>query len=147
MQRKLIALAGLILIQSVALAQDSLQISLPDRLKVFDKAWVTVNQYFFDPKFNGVNWAEMKQKYRPLAERATDKAQLVGLLQQMLNELHASHSSIRGDYQSFPFGTGTSYLQIEGKPIVSRVAPDSPAQLAGLYLCLHKSYLPTCLCR
>src|SRR6188472_3433950 len=78
-----IVLLGILLLQCFAVAQESgptfpdLQISLPDRLKVFDELWETVRKYFFDAKFNGVNWTQMKVKYRPLAEAATNKAQLL----------------------------------------------------------------------
>jgi carboxyl-terminal processing protease len=132
---RIIILAGMIILQSFAFAQEplptipDLQISLSDRLNVFDKAWETVNKNFFDPKFNGVNWPQMKGKYRPLAEAATDKAQLVDVLQKMLNELHASHMAVSGGVQ---YGTGVGYFQIDGKWIVRWVAPDSPAQRAGM---------------
>jgi C-terminal processing protease CtpA/Prc len=114
--RKNIVIAWLILLQSVAFAQqpvrptvrDPLQISLADRLKVFDKVWETVHKYFFDPTFNGVNWAQVKQKYRPLAEAATDKVQLAGIIQPMLGELHASHTGFRADVPSSPSGTAAT---------------------------------------
>jgi carboxyl-terminal processing protease len=119
----------MVLLQSFTRAQDNLQISPADRLIVFDKAWETVNKNFFDPKFNGVNWAQMKTKYRPLAEAATDKNQLADVLQRMLSELHASHMSVNGGFQ---YGTGVSYVQIEGKWYVRAVAEGSPAKLAGI---------------
>jgi len=133
-----LVLIGIILLQCFAVAQESgpavpdLQISLPDRLKVFDKLWEKVNKYFFDPKFNGVNWAQMKEKYRPLAEAATNKAELLDVLQKMVGELHASHMGVRGDFRFPPYGTGASYVQLEEKWLVGGVAPGSPAQLAGI---------------
>ena len=134
---QIIGLSGLILFQGFGLAQDSsrpvipnnLQISLPDRLNVFDKAWETVNKNYFDAKFNGVNWAQMKEKYRSLAEAATDKAQLVDVLQKMLSELHTSHSAISAGFQ---YGIGVSYFQIDEKWLITTVAPGSPAQLGGI---------------
>ena len=95
----LIALVGVIALQSLALAQespkptspDSLTISREDRLKVFAKLWETVNEEYFDPQFNGVNWALMKETYYPQAEAAKNKTQLRDVLQKMLNELHSSH--------------------------------------------------------
>src|SRR5207244_9873826 len=92
-------LVVVIALQSLALAQespkpaahDSLTISREDRLKVFEKLWETVNEKYFDPQFNGVNWAQMKEKYRPQAETAKNKIQLREVLQEMLNELHSSH--------------------------------------------------------
>jgi carboxyl-terminal processing protease len=108
--------------------------SLTDRLKVFDKAWETTNKYFFDPKFNGVNWAQMKAKWRPVAEKlGTDKRRLTDAIQRMLNELKASHTDIKATGVAYvPFGTGVHYVSIDGKWLVEWVAPDSAAQRAGL---------------
>ena len=108
--------------------------SLADRLKVFDKAWETTNKYFFDPKFNGVNWAEMKAKWRPVAEKlGTDKIRLTDVIQRLLNELQASHTDIKATGVAYaPYGTGLHYVQIAGKWLVDWVAPGSAAQRAGL---------------
>ena len=99
-----LVIAGAILLHGVAFAQqpasptvrDPIQMSVADRLKVFDKAWETTNKYFFDPTFNGVNWAEMKAKWRPVAEKlGTDKVRLTDVIQRLLNELKASHTDIK----------------------------------------------------
>src|SRR5882672_9247133 len=95
----LMALAGVIALQSFVLAQESpqpaapdpLAISREDRLKVFEKLWEAVNKEYFDPKFSGVDWAQMKEKYRPQVEAAKNKQQLHLVLQKMLDELHSSH--------------------------------------------------------
>jgi len=87
-----IVLAAMIFLGSIASAQDvagpvipKLQISRADRLDVFNKAWETVNKHFFDPKFSGVDWVQMKEKYQPLVEAATDKAQLRDVLNRMVS--------------------------------------------------------------
>src|SRR2546430_682380 len=80
----LITLVEAIALQPYVLAQespkptspDSLTISREDRLNVFEKLWETVNEKYFDPQFNGVNWAQMKDKYRPQVEAANNKMQL-----------------------------------------------------------------------
>jgi len=136
-----IVIVEIILLQSFAFAQqpvrptvrDPRQISLADRLKIFDKAWETANKYFFDPKFNGVNWTQMKEKWRPVAEAlGTDKTKLADVIQRMLNELHASHTGIRSVVSSSPYGTGVHYVPIDGKWLVDWVALGSAGQLAGV---------------
>jgi carboxyl-terminal processing protease len=134
--RAAIVLVGLILIQSAVLAQDvnrppdaALQISLENRLDVFNQAWETVDKKFFDPTFNGVNWLQVKEKYRPLAEAAVDKVQMRDVLQKMMSELHTSHMSVSGGFQ---FGTGVSYRQVDGQWLVYLIAPGSPAHHAGM---------------
>ncbi len=72
----LIILAGVIALQPFVLAQESskpatpdpLAISREDGVKVFEKLWEAVNKEYFDPKFNGVDWAQLKAKYRPQVE-------------------------------------------------------------------------------
>jgi carboxyl-terminal processing protease len=153
----LIALVGVIALQSLAKAQespkpashDSLTISREDRLKVFEKLWETVNEKYFDAQFNGVNWAQMKEKYRPQAEAAKNKTQLRDVLQNMLNELHSSHlrvnlhvkldERIRQDLSRegsrkghFLLDAGLNFTRVEGRLAVSLIADGSGAQLAGV---------------
>ncbi|MDX2231407.1 MAG: S41 family peptidase [Leptolyngbyaceae cyanobacterium bins.349] len=60
--------------------------------KVFEQAWKTVNDNFFDPKFNGVNWPAMRDKYAPLATKAASQDELAAVINQMLTELNTSHT-------------------------------------------------------
>jgi carboxyl-terminal processing protease len=131
-----IVLVGIILFRTFAPAQDlaerpvpDLQISLADRLNVFNKTWETVNKHFFDAKFNGVDWAQMKVRYQPLVEAATDKPQLRDLLARMVNELHVSHMGVN---QGFSYNYGVALTQIEEKWLVSAIAQDSAAQREGM---------------
>src|SRR5215472_4642715 len=70
---------------------DPFAISAEDKLKVFESLWSAVNERYFDQKFNGVDWARIKEVYRPRIEAASNKIQLKELLQKMLDELHTSH--------------------------------------------------------
>lgn len=140
MQRKSllrsIVLVGILLLPTVAPAQELperhvpyLQISLADRLNVFHKTWETVRKHFFDPKLNGVDWAQMKVKYQPLVEAAVDKIQLRDVLTKMVNELHVSHMGV---HQGFSYNYGVSLTEIEGKWLVRASAQDSAAQRGGM---------------
>jgi hypothetical protein len=110
----------------------SLQIFLSDRLNVFNKAWETVNKHFFDPKFNGADWPQMKVKYKPLVEAPTDKAQLRDVLQKMVSELHVSHTGVNGFSRGVNYNYGVDLTQIEGKWLVRATGQDSAAQRAGV---------------
>jgi len=61
------------------------------RRQSFELVWQTVNQKFYDPTFNGVNWQALHERYAPLVARAGSDQELYFLLQQMINELHQSH--------------------------------------------------------
>lgn len=60
--------------------------------KVFEQAWKTVNDNFFDPKFNGVNWSAMREKYAPQAAQAQSPDELATVINRMLAELKTSHT-------------------------------------------------------
>jgi Peptidase family S41/Tricorn protease C1 domain len=63
------------------------------RRNVFDSVWETINQRFYDPQFNGVDWQSLRARYRPQAESARTDGELVTLIRNMLGELHSSHLS------------------------------------------------------
>ena len=46
---------------------------------------------FYDPKFGGVDWVQVRGRYQPQVAKAVNDREFHLLLQQMLNELHQSH--------------------------------------------------------
>ena len=50
-------------------AQTKEELSMKDRIKVFEKVWDLVNDRYYDPKLNGVDWIKAKKKYKPLVEK------------------------------------------------------------------------------
>lgn len=63
--------------------------SQPD---TFEQVWKTVNDNFFAPNFNGLDWQDIREKYRPQASQARSKADLARVINQMLAELQTSHT-------------------------------------------------------
>jgi carboxyl-terminal processing protease len=61
------------------------------RRETFELVWQTVNQSFYDPNFNGVDWKSAHDRYAGQLDRLTSDAELYSLLQLMINELHQSH--------------------------------------------------------
>jgi carboxyl-terminal processing protease len=61
------------------------------RQETFETVWKTVNQTFYDPKFGGVDWKAVHERYAPMVARVTSDSELHSLLQLMVNELHQSH--------------------------------------------------------
>lgn len=64
------------------------------RYETFNEVWRTVNESYFDPKFGGVSWLGMREKYREFLPSVANNGQLNALLQQMLGELHCTHFSL-----------------------------------------------------
>jgi carboxyl-terminal processing protease len=73
------------------IASPSVQSDLGKRQEAFQIVWQTVNDLFYDPKFGGIDWAEVRDRYQPQVAKAGSDREFHLLLQQMLNELHQSH--------------------------------------------------------
>jgi carboxyl-terminal processing protease len=127
-------------------------------LTVFDEAWRTVRDYFYDPTFRGLDWAAVGERYRPLAATAVSSAERSAVINRMLSELATSHT---GHYtpsdpayfqlldifsgvlrqslrRFFPDGQvthpsiGIFTRQIDGKTFISGILDGLPARKAGL---------------
>jgi tricorn protease len=64
--------------------------------QMFVDAWRMERDYFYDRRMHGVDWAAVRERYAPLVERVTDRAELSDLLSQMVGELSALHIFVRG---------------------------------------------------
>jgi carboxyl-terminal processing protease len=109
------------------------------RQDTFEIVWRTVKEKHFDPSFGGVDWDQVKQKYLPLLAAVKTDEQLYTLLQNMLGELHESHFAIippealADDAASDTNGdVGIDIRILDGRAVVTRVEPGSPAERAGL---------------
>lgn len=127
---------------------------------VFEEVWQTVNKSFFDPKFNGVDWAALKSTYAPRIQKAKTSAEARDIINQMLGELKVSHTqyytpddpayyqllgifdrdeSVRKkrkpffpkDKVEYP-GIGIFTKEVDKQTFISGVLDGSPAQKAGL---------------
>jgi len=64
--------------------------------QMFDEAWRLERDYFYDRGMHGVDWLAMRDKYRPLVDRVTTRAELSDLIAQLVSELSALHTFVRG---------------------------------------------------
>ncbi|MDF1660302.1 MAG: S41 family peptidase [Planctomycetota bacterium] len=111
---------------------------------LFDEAWNALGSGFYDRKMHGVNWNDMKRKYRDMAIDAEDKTEFHNIIRQMLAELGASHLGIWGGSQSgnsaLPKVKQTGYLGLDfdctankdGSMRIEDVLAGGPADKAGL---------------
>lgn len=108
--------------------------------KTFDIVWRTVNEKHFDPTFGGVDWAKVREDYRPRLASVKTDAELYQLLQQMLGELKQSHfniippEAIPPDNIKEPQmgGVGIEVQMIDGQAVITRLEENSPAARAGI---------------
>ncbi|WP_194757422.1 S41 family peptidase [Aliidiomarina indica] len=67
--------------------------------QMFRDAWLMHREQFFDANMRGIDWSAMRARYEPLLERLTDRHELDDVFSQLLSELNALHSQVRGgDY-------------------------------------------------
>ena len=67
-----------------------------ERRQIFEEAWRTMKNRFYDAKMHGVNWAAAQDKYESLLEHVVDNEELHNLIMEMIGELNASHTGITG---------------------------------------------------
>jgi carboxyl-terminal processing protease len=61
-------------------------------VECFDKIWTIINEEFWDPNFNGVDWKDARKRYRPKALATGDHESFAVIINQMLAELKTSHT-------------------------------------------------------
>lgn len=109
-----------------------------ERVEVFDDVWEIVNQKYYDPGFNGVNWRAVRERYRPQVDRVDDDQEFYGVLKRMVGELHDAHTRFstpeerRERERLQAVSAGLSIFEVEGKPVVVSVEPNSDAARAGV---------------
>lgn len=112
------------------------------RLRTLQTVWQRVQDHYYDPSFNGVNWTDVKTQYsQKLTPELTDD-QYYELLNNMLKELKQSHFGVippkayAAEETAAKSGTGASagmVIQIvEDKPTITRIDPGSGAEKAKL---------------
>ncbi len=119
-------------------AHDSAQLSAEDRLEVFEDVWKMIDEKYYDPSFNGVNWSAVHDRYLPLIERATSDDEFYTLLKRMVGELRDAHTRFHTPRErrerKLDQGTsaGISIYEVEGRTVVVSVDPSSEAARAGV---------------
>lgn len=110
---------------------------------MFLDSWRLERDYFYDRHMNGVNWAEMRDRYLPLVDRVTDRDELNDVISQMVGELSALHMFVFGgdarkpadDVKLASFGAVLRRDQKAGGLIVQHIYlhdPDLPDQAPPL---------------
>jgi carboxyl-terminal processing protease len=127
-------------------------------LAVFEEVWRTVRDHFYDPTLRGLDWAAVRERYRPLAAAVASDAERSAVINRMLSELVASHTrhysasepayfqlldifsgTLRQSMRRlFPEGQvtypgiGIFTRQLDGKTFIAGILDGLPARKAGL---------------
>ncbi|HUQ27856.1 MAG TPA: S41 family peptidase, partial [Usitatibacter sp.] len=108
------------------------------REKAFDFVWGTINEKYYDPNLNGVDWNAVGMRYRTLALAAKDDEAFWDVLDRMTGELKDAHTRVESPRRAAlrkrdeSISMGFSFVPLEGKLAVLGVSPESDAWWAGV---------------
>jgi tricorn protease len=107
-----------------------------ERTQVFEEAWRTIRDGFYDPQFHGKDWTKLREKYRDLCIMASTNEDFRDMFNYMLGELNSSHMGFTAPQQAETQRDATGMLGVELVPVkegmkVTHVIPDSPADKAA----------------
>lgn len=103
------------------------------RLVVFDDVWETIQDHYYDPRFNGVDWQAKRASFRPAAAKAGSTHEFYELMRQMIASLKDAHTRVYSPDEKFDWWNprfvtvGLGVREVEGVPIVVQVDPNSAA--------------------
>jgi carboxyl-terminal processing protease len=106
------------------------------RQAALDAVWHTINDRYYDPGLNGVDWQAARARHAPLLAAASDE-DYWDALDKMAGELKDSHTRVesprqkqqRLERESHSLGIG--FLELDGELVLTSVHPDSDANYAG----------------
>jgi tricorn protease len=111
--------------------------------QMFVEAWRLERDYFYDRNMHGLDWPAIRDRYLPLVDRVTDRAELSDILAQMVGELSALHIFVRGgdlrrgQDQVQPGSLGATFVRDQENggfrvAHIYRSDPDGPEGMAPL---------------
>ena len=113
-------------------------LSSKDRIRIFEQVWKLVNENYYSPTFNGVDWNRIHQQYLPQAQSAPNDDEFYTVLRRMVGELRDAHTQIitpeERNYEKRKQGitVGMRIREVDGKPTVISVTAGSEAETAGI---------------
>lgn len=108
------------------------------RTRAFDFVWDTIDQRYYDPKLNGVDWKAIRGRYLPLAMQAKDDDAFWDVLDRMTGELRDAHTRVESPkrvelrQRDESITLGMAFALLDGRLAISGVNPDSDAWWAGV---------------
>lgn len=108
------------------------------RLAVFDDAWSTINERYYDRAFRGLDWESQRVAFRDLAAEAGSSLELYGVLRRMIGALNDPHTRIFSPEDKFDWwhprfiGIGLGVKEIDGLATVVKVEPNSEPARKGI---------------
>lgn len=104
---------------------------LAERTQVFEEAWRTIRDGFYDPKFHGNNWLQLHDKYKERCINASTSNDFRDMFNLLLGELNSSHMGLtapdRAETQREITGLlGTELMPTATGMKVNHIVPETP---------------------
>jgi tricorn protease len=105
-----------------------------EKHEVFQQAWSTLNEIYYDPKFHGADWKAMRERYAPAIDAARTPDEVRRVISLMIGELNSSHSGINGGPAATrPSVTGRLGMVVNpADSAITAVTPLGPADVEGI---------------
>ncbi|MBI1342715.1 MAG: PDZ domain-containing protein [Terrimonas sp.] len=105
---------------------------ITERTQVFEEAWRTLRDGFYDPHFHGQDWGHLHDKYKDRCIYASTSEDFRDMFNLMLGELNSSHQGFIAASRVSTQKVTTGYIGAELFPEkngmrVNRVIPGTPA--------------------
>ncbi len=110
-----------------------MKIDYPDeRKQIFEEAWRTIRDGFYDPQYHGKNWKQLGDKYRDLFVMASTSNDMQEMFNFLLGELNSSHMGFTAASRIETQRDATGLLGVELFPDkdgmrITKVIKESPA--------------------
>ncbi|MBR8536420.1 hypothetical protein KDU71_12680 [Carboxylicivirga sediminis] len=117
------------------------EITKNERISIFEQVWSVVNEHFYDPNFNGIDWNQKHYEYKAKIENCNKTDSLFHLLNKMLFELNSSHcgvgllSELDKAVSPYIFSSGEIGIDIriiENQIVITKVIKNSTADNANI---------------
>ncbi len=108
------------------------------RREALDFVWRTVDERYYDAKFNGIDWAAARARWEPAALAAPTDEAFWADLDRMTGELGDAHTRVVSPADAARLSRdealtlGFSLAPLEGRLAVTGVRPDGDAYFAGV---------------
>jgi carboxyl-terminal processing protease len=108
------------------------------RRALFGEIWRTIAARYYDPLLRHLDWWQIRARVFPLAQNARNEREFYDVMRRMIDLLDDPHTRLyapdeKNDWSHPTFiSVGISVREIENQIIVTRVAPNSDAERAGL---------------
>lgn len=107
------------------------------RRAAIDFVWTTVNDRYYDPGLNGVDWRAARERWQPRALAAATDEEFWDLLDRMAGEIRDAHTRVESPLRAAQVDRnesvtlGFAFRPVEGRLAVTGVNPDADAWWAG----------------